>query len=108
MLALPKCERQHFGKHLNPGCLQMYGMSEAGMIALNNPAKPKRCKFGTVGLPMPGYEVAIMDPKGARLSKAGESGEIWVRSELVFKGYHNQPELNAASFVGKQHHWYPC
>ena len=88
------------------GCLQMYGMSEAGIISLHDPARPELCKFGTAGLPMHGYEVAIMDSKAGRLGKAGEAGEICVRGELVFKGYYNQPELNASSFVGA--HYRSC
>lgn len=96
-------EPKHSGTHVVFGCLQMYGMSEAGMVSLNDPARPGRCRFGTAGLPMPGYEVSIMDPKGGHFNKAGQVGEICVRGELVFRGYHNQPELNAASFVGEHH-----
>jgi len=56
-----------------------YGLTETSALVSTNP--PGRCKHGTVGPPVPGTEVRIVD------------GEVCVRSELVMTGYWNAPEL---------------
>ena len=81
--------------------LQIYGMTETGVITANDPSRPERCRSGTAGLPLPGYEIDIMDSEGRCLGKTGQAGEICVRGDLVFTGYHGQPELSAASFAGR-------
>jgi long-chain acyl-CoA synthetase len=58
-----------------------YGLTETSALVSTNP--PGRCKYGTVGPPVPGTDVRIVD------------GEICVRSELVMAGYWNEPELTA-------------
>jgi len=58
-----------------------YGLTETSALVSTNP--PGRCKHGTVGPPVPGTEVRIVD------------GEVCVRSELLMAGYWNAPELTA-------------
>ncbi len=58
-----------------------YGLTETSALVSTNP--PGRSKYGTVGPPVPGTEVRIVD------------GEICVRSELLMAGYWNAPELTA-------------
>ena len=58
-----------------------YGLTETSALVSTNP--PGRCKYGTVGPPVPGTAVRIVD------------GEVCVRSELVMAGYWNAPELTA-------------
>jgi long-chain acyl-CoA synthetase len=58
-----------------------YGLTETSALVSTNP--PGRCKHGTVGPPVPGTDVRIVD------------GEVCVRSELVMAGYWNEPELTA-------------
>ena len=70
--------------------IDVYVMSEA-YISLNNP-----CKHGSVGVPFIG-ELEIWDNQD-KVLPAGQEGEIIVRGELVFKGYLNAPEENAAAF----------
>jgi len=48
-------------------------------------------KPGTVGLPVPGVEMRIVDDQGMTCPD-GEVGEIAVRGDNVMKGYWNQPE----------------
>src|SRR5690606_10630989 len=50
----------------------------------NSPDPPNRP--GTLGRPVPGVEVAVLDPHGEPLPP-GEVGEICVRGENVFAGY---------------------
>jgi long-chain acyl-CoA synthetase len=58
-----------------------YGLTETSALVSTNP--PGAIKQGTVGPPVPGTEVRIVD------------GEVCVRSELVMAGYWNAPELTA-------------
>jgi long-chain acyl-CoA synthetase len=66
-----------------------YGLSEGTCASTINPIDGMR-KPGTVGLPMPGQEVGIMNRSGALLL-AGEIGEVVVRGPNVMRGYLNKP-----------------
>ncbi|MGO1182278.1 MAG: AMP-binding protein [Micrococcaceae bacterium] len=52
-----------------------------------------------VGLPMPGTDVLIVDPKSRALVDGGDTGEIALRSPSNFKGYWNNPEETAEALV---------
>ena len=84
---------QAFGVRL----LERYGMSETGMI-LSNPLHGER-RVGSVGLPLPGVEVRIVDPATETPLPDGEVGEVQVRGANVCKGYWRQPEKSAAAFT---------
>jgi long-chain acyl-CoA synthetase len=58
-----------------------YGLTETSALVSTNP--PGRSRPGTVGPPVPGTEVRIVD------------GEICVRSDLLMAGYWKAPELTA-------------
>jgi len=58
-----------------------YGLTETSALVSTNP--PGRCRYGTVGPPVPGTEVRIVD------------GEVCVRSELVMAGYWSAPKATA-------------
>ncbi|MCS7311373.1 MAG: AMP-binding protein, partial [Acidobacteria bacterium] len=49
----------------------------------------------SVGRPIPGSEVRIVDPETGQPRPTGEVGEIVVRGPHVFKGYWNKPEETA-------------
>src|SRR5882724_72727 len=68
-----------------------YGLTEAGTAITVNDLKPFRAD--TVGKPLPGMEVKIVDP-----SEDGV-GEVYVRSKTVMAGYLNEPELTAETIV---------
>jgi long-chain acyl-CoA synthetase len=64
---------------------ELWGMSETcGVVTLNPPG---RIKLGTVGPPIPGYDVKLAD-----------DGEILVRGPGNMAGYRNQPEKTAETF----------
>jgi len=71
---------------------QGYGLSETAALVSTNPAG--REKPGSVGLPIPGTEVRIVDDF-ERVLPAGEPGEICVRSPAVMQGYWHAPEATA-------------
>lgn len=76
--------------------LERYGMTEIGM-ALSNPLHGER-RPGTVGQPLPGVEVQLVDEEGGVVTEEGIPGEIWVRGPGVFKAYWQRPEATAESF----------
>jgi acyl-CoA synthetase (AMP-forming)/AMP-acid ligase II len=77
--------------------LEAYGMTEASHQMASNPLPPAAHKPGTVG-PGTGVEVGIMDEAG-NLLPAGTPGEVVIRGPNVTRGYHNNPEANAAAFT---------
>ena len=68
-----------------------YGLTEAGTAITVNDLKPFRAD--TVGKPLPGMEVRILNPD------ADGIGEVSVRSKTVMSGYLNEPELTAETIV---------
>ncbi|NMN98409.1 class I adenylate-forming enzyme family protein [Antrihabitans stalactiti] len=67
-----------------------YGLSEGTCASTVNPWDGLR-KPGTVGLPMPGQEVRIVDADGAGVG-AGVTGEVQISGENVMAGYLGKPE----------------
>jgi long-chain acyl-CoA synthetase len=63
---------------------QGYGLTETAALISTNPVGHE--KPGSVGLPIPGAVVRIVDEDGEPLA-AGEPGEICVRSPAVMQGY---------------------
>ncbi|MBT9514386.1 MAG: AMP-binding protein [Acidovorax sp.] len=77
--------------------IEGWGMSETCAIGTNNPVINTTFS-GTIGLPLPGIDIAIKDDEGNSLAQ-GESGEICIRGPNVMAGYYNQPEENAKAFT---------
>jgi long-chain acyl-CoA synthetase len=73
-----------------------YGLTEASPNLCANPPQAREFS-GTLGPPMPGTEIAIMDEAGRALP-AGEVGEICARGAQVMRGYWNAPEETARAF----------
>ncbi|MBV9809511.1 MAG: AMP-binding protein [Solirubrobacterales bacterium] len=75
---------------------QGYGLTETAALIATNPAG--REKPGSVGIPIPGAVVRIMDDEDRELAP-GEAGEVCVRSPAVMRGYWRaggrDPELTA-------------
>ena len=81
------------------GCpmVEGWGMSETCAIGTNNPVLAKSFS-GTIGLPLPGIDLAIKDDDGRTLGP-GEPGEMCIKGPNVTPGYYNQPEENARAFT---------
>lgn len=73
---------------------EVYGMTEASPLMTMNP--PDRAKPGTVGIPVPGCNLKIMDVETGQIEMpTGEPGEITLCGPQVMKGYRNAPDATA-------------
>lgn len=84
--------QQTFGHTL----LERYGMTETGMNC-SNPLHGER-RIGSVGLPLPGVDVRIVNSETEAILPDGEIGDVQLRGPNVFKGYWRQPDKTSASF----------
>jgi long-chain acyl-CoA synthetase len=85
---------QKFGGRI----LEGYGLTEASPVVTAHRLSGVR-KLGSVGQPIPGVEVAILDDEDRRLP-AGAVGEVGVRGPNVMLGYHGLPEETARALRG--------
>ncbi|MGH9893633.1 MAG: AMP-binding enzyme, partial [bacterium] len=70
-----------------------YGLSEAApIVSAHRPGRP--IKPGSVGEPLPGVSVRIVDKEGKDLAVGG-IGELLVSGPNVMKGYYGLPEDSA-------------
>lgn len=81
------------------GCtmIEGWGMSETCAIGTNNPVTTQNFS-GTIGLPLPGIDIAIKDEEGQSLP-LGQTGEICIKGPNVMVGYYQQPEETARAFT---------
>jgi long-chain acyl-CoA synthetase len=74
-----------------------YGLSEGSCASTLNPYDGVR-KPGTVGLPLAGQQVRVVDHRGVEVAQ-GERGEVVIRGANVMRGYLNRPEETAKTIV---------
>lgn len=86
--------REEFGFDL---FLTSFGQTEStALISVNFPDADFETIAHTVGKPLPGVELKIVDETGMALP-VGESGELLVRGPNVMQGYFEDPEQTAAT-----------
>jgi benzoate-CoA ligase len=73
------------------------GTTESGHIFLSN--RPGAVRPGSSGLPVPGYDCAIVDDEGRPVA-AGEIGNLRVRGDSTMAYYWNQHEKTKATLFG--------
>ncbi|NNG00826.1 MAG: AMP-binding protein [Desulfobacteraceae bacterium] len=72
------------------------GMSETGMN-FSNPLDGTR-KPGSIGLPLPGVTVRVVDPKTFAGTAPGETGEFWLKGPAITGGYWRKPVETEKAF----------
>jgi non-ribosomal peptide synthetase-like protein len=76
--------------------INTYGPTEATVVATYSECHPK--KEVTIGEPLPGYEVLIVNEFLEEV-KAGEEGELCIGGLALARGYVNKPQSTAEKFV---------
>lgn len=91
----PELARQIEGR-LGCELLNAYGLVESGSIAtMTRVGDPDDVRFNTVGRPIPGVEIKIVDTERRDLPRGSEvTGELAVRG-YVMEGYYGNPEKTA-------------
>lgn len=87
---------EDFERRTGHAILERYGMTETNMNS-SNPLNGER-RPGTVGPPLPGVELRVVDDHGA-VVPAGETGNLQVRGPNVFQGYWRMPEKTREDFT---------
>ncbi|GIF15844.1 long-chain-fatty-acid--CoA ligase [Actinoplanes teichomyceticus] len=85
-----KAVRERFGVTI----LEGYGLSETSPVAtFSDPDSEPRP--GSIGIPIWGVEVKLIDPEWNTVSGVDEIGEIAIRGHNIMRGYYNRPEATA-------------
>jgi long-chain acyl-CoA synthetase len=95
-MAMPRETFEAFGERFGVLVCQLYGSTETGMIAANLSEDPVG-DFASVGTPVDGIEVGVVDDDGEPLP-VGEIGELTVAGPAITTGYGDLPELSAVAF----------
>jgi long-chain acyl-CoA synthetase len=76
-----------------------YGLSECSPVLTANPVGEGR-KQGTIGLPLPGTDIRIVDPENPHDDVTpGEPGELIAKGPQVMSGYWKKPAETADAFI---------
>jgi len=95
---LPKNVIEAFERCSGCRVLEGYGLTETVSACCLNPPDGL-CKAGSIGVPLAGFEMKIIDGDGQTLPP-GDVGEIAVRGEGVTAGYYNLPKDTLDAFKG--------
>ena len=96
-MAVQKAVADKWREVTGTAIIEGYGLSETAPVATVN-----RCDIteftGSIGLPIPSTEIAIIDDEGRALG-INQAGEIAIRGPQVMTGYWNRPEETAKVFT---------
>jgi acyl-[acyl-carrier-protein]-phospholipid O-acyltransferase / long-chain-fatty-acid--[acyl-carrier-protein] ligase len=99
---LPERLALAFEDHFGIRPMEGYGCTECSpVVAVNTPGfraadfRQVGAKRGSIGHPLPGMSIRIVDPETKQPVKPGESGLLLVRGPNVMQGYLNRPDKTA-------------
>lgn len=76
-----------------------YGLSETTPVVSANPTNTRQRKIGSIGFPVPGTDVKILDiDTGMNELPRGQDGEIAICGPQVMQGYWEKPAENETAF----------
>lgn len=91
--SLPLNVLKSFEEKFDVKIYEGFGMSEGSPVVTFN-QKDVGCKPGSIGTPVWGVEVKLVDENDTEVPQ-GEKGELIYKGHNVMKGYYNKPEANA-------------
>ena len=95
---LPAQVQADFNRATHGRLVEGYGLSEAAPVTHANPLTDK-CRNGSVGLPLPDVEAAILNPETGTLLPPGEDGEVVVKGPNIMQGYWNREDETRNMFI---------
>jgi malonyl-CoA/methylmalonyl-CoA synthetase len=96
--ALPVHDHERIFAATGRRVVERYGMSETLMnTSVRADGEPRP---GSVGVPLAGVELRLVDDEGAEVTEPDAVGEIQVRGRNLFLEYLNRPDATAAAFDG--------
>ena len=95
---LPKRVLTRFAEELGVSIWEGYGLTETSPL-LTTVAMGEALIPGSVGRPVPGVELRLVDDRGNDV-RDGDPGEVVVRGPNVFSGYWREPEATALVLDG--------
>ncbi|SDD24140.1 long-chain-fatty-acid--CoA ligase [Rhodococcus tukisamuensis] len=93
--ALPVEILTQFRKRFGVKILEAYGLSETSPLALCNSLEPDGSRPGSIGKPMWGVQVRLVDEQWNTVDAANVVAEIAIRGHNIMKGYRNRREATA-------------
>jgi len=96
-MAVQRVVAERWAKATGVPLIEGYGLTETSPVVISNPLNIDQWT-GTIGMPIPSTEAAILDDDGAEVA-VGEVGEICVRGPQVMAGYWNRPEESKGAFT---------
>ena len=95
----PQAAMKQFQDMTHAKITEGFGLTEASPCVTANPLY-KTQKIGSVGIPLPDTEVAIMSLEDGKTQLGdNQSGEICARGPQIMMGYWNHPEETAATLA---------
>ncbi|MEV2248335.1 acyl-CoA synthetase [Streptomyces sp. NPDC049970] len=95
--ALPVHDHERIASATGRRVVERYGMTETLMnTGVRADGAPRA---GTVGPPLPGVELRLVEEDGSVIGDTASIGEIQVRGPNLFTGYLNRPDATAAAFT---------
>jgi benzoate-CoA ligase len=95
---LPADIGRRFKERTGVDILDGIGSTEMLHIFLSN--RPEDVRYGTTGVPVPGYELRIVDEQGKDV-KDGEPGELLIRGPTAAMAYWNNRGRSRSTFLGE-------
>ena len=97
--ALPVEVQEEFEKVTGGKLVEGYGLTETSPVTHANLLWDGPRKKGSIGLPWPSTDVAVLSAENHEPLPVGEIGEIGIKGPQVMKGYWNRPEETESTFA---------
>ena len=88
-MALQTAVKERWKTATGTDVIEGYGLTETSPVVCCNPIDGTD-KVGTIGLPLPGTDVKLINEAGNDVTHTGEPGELCVKGPQVMQGYYNK------------------